>query len=199
MSGRRHFSQAISEGDGISIVVVVDRSSAAESALAQGAEALVVTSHAALEAVRPASELPILSLAEGELEESIEAGTDAVALDCEHFGAEESIEEFVARAAEKGLDCLIEVRAEDEIERALELLDPEIFLLTPLRDSSLDEQLEHVLELLPDIPAGKLAVARLDALPSREQVSELERAGVDAVIVGSGDIAGIAGGAVPGV
>ena len=39
-----------------------------------------------------------------------------------------------------------------------------------------------MLDLLPDVPAGKLVIAEL-AAPTDEDVDELERAGVDAVIV----------------
>ena len=45
-----------------------------------------------------------------------------------------------------------------------------------------DEPLEQVLELLSGVPAGKLAIAEL-ADVTREQIAELERAGVDAVLV----------------
>jgi indole-3-glycerol phosphate synthase len=45
-----------------------------------------------------------------------------------------------------------------------------------------------LLELLHDVPAGKLAIAELpDATP--EDVSELERSGVDAVLVGQAVLA----------
>ena len=49
-----------------------------------------------------------------------------------------------------------------------------------------------------DIPAGKLAVADVP-LSSREQVDELERAGVDAVIVGARDVAELVGDGPPQV
>jgi indole-3-glycerol phosphate synthase len=45
--------------------------------------------------------------------------------------------------------------------------------------------LDRVLDLLPDVPAGKLAIAEL-LRASRDEVAELARAGVDAVLVGSG-------------
>ena len=77
-------------------------------------------------------------------------------------------------------------------------LDPEIFLLSPKSEENGDDPLEWVLDLLPDLPAGKLAIADLD-VTSREEVAELERAGVDAVIVGTRDIAGLAGAAPPEV
>ena len=96
-----------------------------------------------------------------------------------------------------GLDCVIEVRTDEELEAALELLDPEIFLLSA-RDSDDEDGFERALELLPDVPAGKLAIAELHAA-GREQVLELERAGVDAVIVGARDVAELVGAAPPQV
>ena len=55
-----------------------------------------------------------------------------------------------------------------------------------------------MLELLPDVPAGKLAIADV-AASSRDQVLALERAGVDAVIVTSGNVAELVGGQPPEV
>ena len=58
--------------------------------------------------------------------------------------------------------------------------------------------MQRALDLLADLPAGKLAVAEVP-VSSREQVDELERAGVDAVIVGARNVAGLAGDAPPPV
>ena len=53
-----------------------------------------------------------------------------------------------------------------------------------------EDALETLLALLHDVPAGKLAIAELrDA--SSDDVAELERAGVDAVLVTSGDVAAL--------
>ena len=71
------------------------------------------------------------------------------------------------------------VGREDELEEALERLDPELFVLAA-RDA--DDPLEHVLDLLSDLPAGKLAIADVGDV-TQEQLAELERAGVDAVLV----------------
>ena len=49
-----------------------------------------------------------------------------------------------------------------------------------------------MLELLPDVPAGKLAIAQVE-VATRDEVLALERAGVDAVLVRSrhvGDLVG---------
>ena len=89
------------------------------------------------------------------------------------------------------------VNDDDELERALEHVDPEILLLTAERAEDEQEPLDRVLELLPDVPAGKLAIAEL-ATASREDVEALERAGVDAVLV-AGDVESLVGDAVPDV
>jgi indole-3-glycerol phosphate synthase len=92
----------------------------------------------------------------------------------------------------------VEVRTEEQLELALELLDPEIFLLAADEDHDDGGALDGALELLPDVPAGKLAVADVP-VSSREQVEELERAGVDAVIVGARHVADLAGDVPPPV
>jgi indole-3-glycerol phosphate synthase len=196
VSGRRHFSQAISEGDGISIVVAVAEADEARRAREQGAEAIVVDRN--LASVRDATELPILWLTGGSLAELRDSGADAIVLPLREIEGEGALEALYGDAGELGIDCVVEVRDEDELEEALERLDPEVLLLSPEQGRTLEEKLEQVLELLPDVPAGKLAVARLDELPTREQVAELERAGIDAVIVGAGNVAEIVGGSGPG-
>ena len=68
--------------------------------------------------------------------------------------------------------------------------DPEVFLLS-VREDADDDPLAVVLELLQDVPAGKLAIAELrDATP--DDVSELERSGMDAVLVAHGGFAALA-------
>jgi SpoU rRNA methylase family enzyme len=89
------------------------------------------------------------------------------------------------------------VQTEEELERALELLEPEIFLLVPSPDAP-DGPLEAVLELLAEVPAGKLAIADL-AVTTENEVHELERAGCDAVIVHAEDVSPLVGDAPPEV
>jgi len=93
---------------------------------------------------------------------------------------------------------VVDVRDEEELERALELHDPEIFLLSA-RDADEDEDpLDTVLELLPDVPAGKLAIADVE-VATRDEVLALERAGIDAVLVGSGHVGELVGARLPEV
>jgi indole-3-glycerol phosphate synthase len=192
----RRFSQAISEGDGISVIVDVTDSDAARVAAAQGAEALAV--RGAVGDLRAVTELPILWRASGSPSEAALAGADAWLVSVGDAGEDgEWLQRQHAEAVELGLDCVVEVRSEEELEFALERLDPEIFLLAASRDED-DDALGRALELLPDVPAGKLAVADVP-VSSRDQVDELERAGVDAVIVGARNVAELVGDAPPQV
>jgi indole-3-glycerol phosphate synthase len=102
------------------------------------------------------------------------------------------LEELYRESIELGLDCAVEVRDEEEVEKALDRVDPEIFVLSPA-DAERDETpLEVVLDLLAAVPAGKLAIADL-RLTTPDEVQELERAGCDAVIVHSRDVSPLAG------
>jgi len=192
----RRFSQAIAEGDGISVLVEVDDGDAARDAEREGAEALVVRTN--VEGVRAATELPILWRSRGSIAEAARAGADACLVVVEELHEDDDhLERLHAEALNLGLDCVVEVRDEEELELALERLDPEIFLLSG-RDDDDESPLARALELLPDVPAGKLAVADVP-VSGREQVDELERAGVDAVIVGAGSVAELVGDAPPQV
>jgi indole-3-glycerol phosphate synthase len=196
VSASRRFSHAIAEGDGISVVAAVEDADAARAAEAQRAEALVVNGDPSR--LREATRLPILWRADAAIDRA--AGiADAVTVtlpeddDEDHEPAQRRHEDALAA----GLDCAVEVRSEEELERALELLDPEIFLLAPPQDDE-HERLEAVLELLGEVPAGKLAIADL-AVTTEDEVHELERAGVDAVIVHAADVSPLVGDAPPEV
>ena len=189
--GGRRFSQAISEGDGISVIVEVDGPEAARAAEVGGAEALVI--RADLAGVRDATELPILWRRSGPVDDAARAGADAYLIVASELEGEEGarVGDAAARAVELGLDWVVSVGDEEELERVLELHDPEIIHLT-------GGDLEHALELLTDVPAGKLAIAEATGV-TREQVLELERRGIDAVIVLARDVAELVGGAPPAV
>jgi hypothetical protein len=171
--GSRRLSQRISEGDGIAIIVWVEDAAAARDAEAQGAKAVAVT--AAINGIREATTLPLLWIGTGAPGE-----VDAVRIrpddDADHLQAE----------------SVVDVRDEDELELALERLDPEIFLLCAREIDQDVDPLDAVLELLPDVPAGKLAIADVD-VESRDEVLALERAGIDAVLVRHRRVADLVG------
>jgi len=189
------FSQAISEGDGISVIVDVTDVEGARAAASQGAEAVAI--ERAVADLRDVTELPVLWRASGSPSEAVLAGADAWVVAVETAGEDgDWLVRQHAEAVELGLDCVVEVRSEEELELALDQLDPEIFLFSVGEEDA--DALRRALDLLPDLPAGKLAVAEVP-VSDREQVIELERAGVDAVIVGARNVAGLVGDAPPPV
>jgi indole-3-glycerol phosphate synthase len=182
----RRFSHAIAEGDGISVVARVNSADAARAAEAQRAEAVIVDGDAT--AIREATTLPILFRAP-------ELPRDAAAADAFIIGYElledddGRLEQLHDHVLGLGLDGAVEVRDEDEVEKALDRVDPEIFVLSAA-------ELDTVLDLLAAVPAGKLAVANPSAATA-EDVQELERAGCDAVIVDADDVSPFVGGPAP--
>jgi hypothetical protein len=171
-------SQAIAEGDGISILVEVDDSASAEKAEHQGADGLVARRGA--NAVRASSQLPLLYV--GGLADASGVAADAVVVPVDRASWDEG--------RSLGLECVVRVSRADELEHALDELDPEVFLLTAEPDE--EDALEVLLSLLHDVPAGKLAIAELHEATA-DDVAELERAGVDAVLVAPGDVATLVG------
>lgn len=162
-------SHAIAEGDGISFVVEVSDSPSARAAEQQGADALAALTNA--NAVRVTSQLPFLHL--GRMFDAQGSAADAVVIKPDLAMWDE--------AHSLGLECVVRVTQSSDLERALRHFDPEVFLLS-VSDDAEEDPLTVLLELLHDVPAGKLAIAELhDATP--DDVAELERSGVDAVLV----------------
>ena len=138
-----------------------------------------------LSAAREASTLPILRkdfvVDPYQLYEAAVYGADAVLL------IVAALEDDLLRALHDearalDLDCLVEVHDEEDLERAL-ALDCDVIGINNrnLRDLSVDLGTTH--ELLTDVPAGKTVVSE-SGYGAREQFEELERVGVDAVLVG---------------
>jgi hypothetical protein len=173
----RRLSQRISEGDGIAIIARVGDVASARAAEAQGAKALAV--ERALAGLRESTTLPLLWVGGGH-----PVDVDAVAV-------------RPGSGASDELETVLHVRDEDELEAALEEHDPEIFMLASGEDDDHDP-LDSVLGLLPDVPAGKLAIADVEVL-NRDEVVALERAGFDAVLASTGRIAELVGAAPPDV
>jgi indole-3-glycerol phosphate synthase len=177
------FSQAISEGDGISVIPVLDGDVGELAVLAEraGAEALAVAA-ADLERARGRTGLPIIAR-QGDPSRLSAAGADAYILVFDDFEDEsERLEDLYALALDLELDCAVEVRDDDELESVLERIDPDILLISE-RDLERDEEdLERTLDLLADVPAGKLVISEA-RIVAREQVVALERAGIDAILV----------------
>ena len=139
-----------------------------------------------LREARAASSLPILRkdfiVDPYQLYESAAAGADAILLIVAALEGDELAELF-AQAAELDLDVLVEVHDEAELQCALEVIDADVIGINnrDLADFSVD--VERTFELLHDIPAGKTVISE-SGFHSRSQLDDLERVGVDGVLVG---------------
>ena len=176
------FSQAISEGDGISVIPVLEGDVEALAALAEaaGAEAIAVRAED-VERARAQTGLAIVART-GDPEAVSAAGADALVVSYQAVSDEGRLEQLYAVSYELGLDFAVDVREEDELEDVLERIDPEVVLISEHGLDDDQEDLERTLDLLADVPAGKLVVSEA-RIVSRDQVVALERAGVDAILV----------------
>jgi indole-3-glycerol phosphate synthase len=138
-----------------------------------------------LRAAREACGLPIIRkdfiVDPYQLYEAAINGADAVLLIVRALRDEE-LRHLYEEARALDLDCLVEVHDAEELERALEA-DAEVI---GINNRDLDEQridLTTTFELMPDVPAGKTVVAE-SGISGREDLEELDRVGVDAVLIG---------------
>jgi indole-3-glycerol phosphate synthase len=138
-----------------------------------------------LRAAREASELPILRkdfvVDPYQLYESAANGADAVLLIVAAL-EDEGLAALYALARELDLDCMVEVHDEGELERALEI-DVDVLGINNRNLEDLTVDVETTVRLLTDVPAGKTVVSE-SGYEHRGQLDELERIGVDAVLIG---------------
>jgi indole-3-glycerol phosphate synthase len=138
-----------------------------------------------LREARAASELPILrkdfTVDPYMLYEARAAGADAVLLVVGSL-REDALEELYATARSLDLDAVVEISRASELEVALRI-DADVIGINnrDLEDFTVD--ITRTFELLADVPAGKTVVSE-SGIVYREQIEELERVGVDAVLVG---------------
>jgi indole-3-glycerol phosphate synthase len=138
-----------------------------------------------LRAARGAATLPIIRkdfiVDPYQLYEAAVYGADAVLLIVRALSDRE-LRALYEEARALDLDCVVEVHDADELERALEV-DAEVI---GINNRDLDGQgvdIQTTFELMPDVPAGKTVVAE-SGISGREELMELERVGVDAVLIG---------------
>ena len=202
----RPFSEAVSR-PGLSLIAEYKRQSPSAGALRPDADVtevvkafehggaaaisvLTETTHFGgslddLRQARAASGLPILRkdfmIDPYQLYESAAIGADAILLIVAALQPA-ALAELHAQARSLDLDVLVEVHDEAELETALDI-DAALIGINnrDLTDFSVD--IDRTFALLSDVPAGKAVVSE-SGLESREQLEELERVGVDAVLIG---------------
>jgi indole-3-glycerol phosphate synthase len=138
-----------------------------------------------LRAARAATHLPVLRkdfiVDVYQVYEAAAVGADALLLIVAALEARE-LGDLLREARALDLDVLVEVHNEEELETALEI-EADIIGINnrDLTDFTVD--LERTYDLLSDVPTGKTVVSE-SGFSTREQLDELERVGVDAVLVG---------------
>jgi indole-3-glycerol phosphate synthase len=138
-----------------------------------------------LRAARAATELPVLRkdfiVDRYQLYESAVAGADAILLIVAALDPDD-LYELLREARALDLDALVEIHDERELEIALDV-EADVLGINnrDLGDFSVD--IERTYDLLADVPAGKTVVSE-SGFTTRDQLDELDRVGVDAVLIG---------------
>jgi indole-3-glycerol phosphate synthase len=138
-----------------------------------------------LRTARAVSELPVLRkdfiVDPYQLYESAAAGADAILLIVAALEPD-VLYELLHEARALDLDALVEIHDERELEVALDV-EADVLGINnrDLGDFSVD--IERTFDLLADIPAGKTVVSE-SGFTTRDQLDELDRVGVDAVLIG---------------
>jgi indole-3-glycerol phosphate synthase len=138
-----------------------------------------------LHVARAASALPVLRkdfvVDPYQLYESAAAGADAILLIVAALEPDD-LYGLLREAGALDLDALVEVHDERELDVALEV-EADVLGINnrDLADFSVD--IDRTYSLLSDVPAGKTVVSE-SGYSSRDELDELERVGVDAVLIG---------------
>lgn len=138
-----------------------------------------------LRAARAACDLPILRkdfiVDPYQLYEAAVNGADAVLLIVAAL-ADEDLSSLRQEARSLDLDVLVEVHDAEELERALEA-GAEVVGINNRNLDDMSVDIGTTYELMPNVPAGKTVVAE-SGISGRDELIELERVGVDAVLIG---------------
>jgi len=138
-----------------------------------------------LRAARAACGMPIIRkdfiVDPYQLYEAAVHGADAVLLIVAALG-DRDLRSLREEARAIDLDCLVEVHDADELERALEA-GAEVIGINNRNLDDMSVDIGTTYELMPDVPAGKTVVAE-SGISGRAELEELDRVGVDAVLIG---------------
>jgi indole-3-glycerol phosphate synthase len=134
---------------------------------------------------RRATGLPILrkdfSVDLYQLYEAKVAGADAILLVVGSLRRQD-LERLHAEAQALDLDAIVEVHDEEELECALEL-DVDVIGINNRNLEDFTVDIQTTVDLLAAIPTGKTVLSE-SGIRTRGEIEELERVGVDAVLIG---------------
>lgn len=116
-----------------------------------------------------------------QLYEAKVAGADAVLLVVGSL-RKDDLERLHAEAQALDLDAIVEVHDEEELECALEL-DVDVIGINNRNLEDFTVDIQTTVDLLASVPTGKTVVSE-SGIRTRQEIEELERVGVDAVLIG---------------
>jgi indole-3-glycerol phosphate synthase len=203
---RRPFNEALTR-PGLSLIAEFKRRSPSSGEIRAGADVAevvrayeaggaaalsVLTEHTQfggsledMRAAREATGLPVLRkdfvVDEYQLYEAAAYGADAVLLIVAALEDDE-LAGLHQQARSLDLDCLVEIHDEPELERALRI-DADVIGINNRNLDDLSVDIETTFALITDVPAGKGVVSE-SGVSERSTLEELDRVGVDAVLVG---------------
>ncbi|MDP2921229.1 MAG: indole-3-glycerol phosphate synthase TrpC [Candidatus Omnitrophota bacterium] len=136
--------------------------------------------------VKRAVDLPVLRkdfiIDEYQVYESRYFGADAILLIARILSVEE-IKSFMHLAKKIGMDSVVEVHDENDLEKAL-LAGPEIIGVNNRDLDTLELSIENTIRLIPKIPKGIIKVSE-SGINTSDDVKKVRNTGADAVLIGS--------------
>ncbi len=203
----RGFGKALSAGNGIKLIAEVKKASPSKGVIREdfdpvktartyeeaGASCISVLTERKffqgkleyLAAIRSSAGLPLLRkdfiIDEYQIFEARAAGADAILLIAACL-EKQQIEDFIGIAAQAGLDVLVESHTYKELDRSL-LAGAAIVGINNRNLSTFAVSLRTTLDLLKDIPEECTVVSE-SGIRTRDDVVMLEKAGLDAILVG---------------
>ncbi|MGO4888111.1 indole-3-glycerol phosphate synthase TrpC [Anaerobacillus sp. MEB173] len=139
-----------------------------------------------LTAVKQAVNLPILRkdfiISPLQIEESVRIGADAILLIGGIFEAER-LHELYELAYEKGLECLVEVHSEAELEELLSVFTPKIIGVNNRNLKTFTTSLEQTKKMADLLPKDSLYISE-SGIHTKKDVDFITKAGANGMLVG---------------
>ncbi len=203
----RGFGKALAAGPGIKLIAEVKKASPSKGVIREdfdpvqiariykesGASCLSVLTEQRffqgkleyLDAIRKAQDLPLLRkdfiIDEYQIHEARAAGADAILLIAACLDRNQ-LQDYIGIAQRLGLDVLVESHTYKELDKSL--LAGAMLLGINNRDlTTFMVSLQTTLNLLKDIPRDRTVVSE-SGIKTRDDVTKLQQAGVDAILVG---------------
>lgn len=208
LKGVRPFKEAISSGEGLNLIAEIKKKSPSSKRnffrkldtagiaviyKSGGAKAISVLTDKKffsgnllhINEVKRAVDLPVLRkdfiLDEYQVYESRYFGADAILLIARILSVEE-IKSFMLLGKKIGMDAIVEVHDENDLEKAL-LADPDIIGINNRDLDTFEVSIENTFRLIPKIPKGIIKVSE-SGIKSLEDIARFKKIGVNAVLIG---------------